>query len=438
MRTDLEIVQLPNPLPNWGGLLGKNTVFKDPDFGAEIVRLTDAGDNSASSLQTAGSGNAGIWNKNETLIKVVVSGGKSFIYQFNPVKLQRAAIAAGTVKGKCCFSTVNAGVLFQMDGLIVRKLRFDLVQGKYTLNPLSSVVCDFGKILPAGFSPNWTGTFDVSEGDKSIAVGFSDGIQNTGVYACVWQKGHGPNKGYRLLNTQTGIVTGDWGETGAISLTSSDTKVPFTLHEFSQSPNPRFASVGAFQGGSSPLIWEVATLKLVDSVITGHRAKGWLAVFAGGPGGGQYGKVNYGESWGPKDGPNHVLIVPKEKLPSSVGQQYDGDAHCGFGKISPTDDSIFWVSGQTDITPFTSAWMNEIRGYEVMTGTVYRACHTFNSGKSKEFIAANAMAVPSPTGKLIAFCSDGMGTLGSLSGAPTGTLGVDCRADVFVARLVVP
>jgi hypothetical protein len=428
MRTDLEIVQIPDPLPNWGGLLGKNIIFTDPDFGTQIVRLTDGSDSDLKVFQVG----TNAWNKNDTMIKVTSPGGKVLVFQFNPKKMQRLPDPVAILtNGKCAFSTVYPGVLYELDGLIVKKLSFTKVAGVWQLNPLPSIVCDFAKILPAGFDASWVGTFDLSEGDKTFCLGVSEGVQNSAIYGCVWQRGWGVGKGYRLLNTRDGIITGDWGENGPISITSPDTTVPFTIHEISQTPNPRFVSVGAFGGGASPLIWDLPTLNLVDSVITGHRAKGYLHSYAGGPGGGEFGVVAYMQSWGLTGTPEHQLLIPKEKLPASLGQVYDGDIHGNFGLISKTDESIFWIVGQTDQTPFTSAWMNEVRGYDVVNAIVYRACHTFNTGKSKFFAAANALPNASQTGKFVAWCTDGMETLGAQANG-------DPRADVFVARLIVP
>src|SRR5205807_2010513 len=94
-------------------------------------------------------------------------------------------------------------------------------------------------------------------------------------------------------------------------------------------------------------------------------------------------------------------------------------------------------TGSNTPQPFTAAWEGEVFGTDIVSGIVYRASHTFNSFKSKEFIPAEAICVPSQTGNFVAWCSDwgGVGTvgpLGSTSGAPTGTIGIDARADVFI------
>lgn len=426
LRTDLEVVQLPST-PPFSGLLGKNTIQADPDFLAPILRLTDASDNHNSSILTADSGNGGLWNADETMLALRTPGGGSLIYQFNPNKMRGQNLGI-KLKGKVCFSGSQPSVLYQLIGSVVSKLQFHLTKGVWAFVG-STVVCDFVKILPAGFKIQWTGSFNVSMDDSAFCVGFSEGAQNSAVLCCIYQHGKGVS-GFRLLNTHDGTVSGDWGEQGTIRLVSNFAKVPFSMHECSQTPNPAFAYVSAFQA-SSPLFWHVPTLDLIDAGVSGHAASGFLHHYAGGPGGGQIAEVSYA------DPTKKRLIVPAADLPASQTppQHYTGDSHFGFGTMDPLDHSAFWATGQTLISPFTSALMNEVRGYDAMGGPIYRACHTFNSGKSQEFIAANAMAVPSPRGRFVAFASDMMGTLGSNTGQAQGTLGVDCRADVFIVKV---
>jgi hypothetical protein len=56
-RTDHNIEQLPNPMPDWGGALGAGKTWMHPAFpGTVYTRLTDASTNRANTLQTADSG----------------------------------------------------------------------------------------------------------------------------------------------------------------------------------------------------------------------------------------------------------------------------------------------------------------------------------------------------------------------------------------------
>ncbi|MFZ0563791.1 MAG: hypothetical protein WAM43_19435, partial [Terriglobales bacterium] len=98
----------------------------------------------------------------------------------------------------------------------------------------------------------------------------------------------------------------------------------------------------------------------------------------------------------------------------------------------PGGHTIIWGCNQTKVKPgdlFTFAWQNEIIGYDVTSGEVYRLCHTHNSGFSQP---PNINV--SQNGRFIAFTSDMMGTLGTTDGKEP-MLGKNCRTDVFVVRV---
>lgn len=427
LRTDQAIVQLPAALPNFGGLVGKNTIQTDPDFQTKIVRATDASDNSNNSLQTSDGPESPLWNTNDTMLLCKNNGGVSFLLQFDPKKLV-AKNSGLKFKGKIGFSKKSPHVLYQLtDGHLLQKVQLTAVKGVFSIGATTDVA-DFATKLPTGFKVNWVGSLNIAQDDNTFAIGFSEGIQETCFTVIAWRKG----KGFRVLNTQTGQITGDWGTTGKATLTTTAYNFPFTLHEGSISPNPDIAlfTISPKSGGGR-FYWKVDSNTLVDLPVSGHAARGYAHLYAGGPGGGQIAELSY------TNPPVKRLIVPSTNLPSSQvpPQTYDGDSHFGFGKPDKNDNAIFWVSSQSQTYPFTAAFMNEVRGYNAQTGIVSRACHTFNSGKANEFIVKNAVCVPSQTGKFIAFASDMMGALGSTSGAAKGTLGVDCRGDVFIVQI---
>ena len=424
MRTDLQIVQLPSPLPNFGGLLGRGTIQTDPNFGTKIARLTDGSDTpNHGTLQTADSPDAGIWNADDTMIFVRTTGALSLLYQFDKYHMTSRYLNYQTFS-KVCFSPKRANILYEMTGTKVSVLNFTFTGGSWTLTSTTPMF-DFANILPPGFVVKWSSNFAVSEDESIITASFSTGPQDTGIYACLWQQGHGAGKGFRRLDTNLGVVTGDWGEIGKIRLVSPTTKIPFLIHNFGIMPPSKYANISVV-GTSSLLFWNVGTLDIVDDNMSGHCAKGMLGVYAGGPGGGQVAFVPYNNPTSRK------MIIPAANMPANQTpkQNYQGDQHFAFGHVDPLDNAIVWVSSQSQIYPFTSAWMNEVRGVRVSDGAVLRACHTFNSGLSKAFIIQYAIAVPSRLGGFVAFSSDIMQSLG------TDKAG-NFRGDVFVAKIVV-
>lgn len=427
MRTDLSIVQLPSTLPAFGGAVGKNIIQVDPDFKQPIVRLSDSTDKSGSTIKTADGASAGLWNHNDTMFLARATGGWPILYQFNPSTMQGMRVPLLVMNGgniSFCFSRVNAAVLYALQGTKVFKILFTKdINGNWVSPTTASLVCDFAKVLPTGFIVKSSSAFLVSYDDTTFGVALSSGIQNTAIYCCVYQTGHA-GAGYRLLNTQTGIITGGWGTLGPVSLSSPTFKFPFTMHEFWMTPNPNFATIVPYQTKGTQLIWNIPNNTIVDPSNSGHQGYGMQHLYVGGPGGGQIAEFAYSNL-------AKRLVIPASGLPSgqSPVQTYAGDQHFAIGHIDPLDNTKVWVSSQSQVYPFTSAWMNEIRGIRIIDGVVFRACHTFNSGLSKEFITQNAIAIPSQSGNFVAFSSDMMQTLGMDSNG-------NFRGDIFVVKTV--
>ena len=424
LRTDLDIVQLPATL----AFPSRNVIQTDPDFKTQIVRLTDTSIAANRSLQTADSAQQCIWNLDDTMILVRATNTKTYLFQFDPIKLQGTAIPFACTKD-VSFSKVKPFILYELIGTVIYQINFTRVNNVWTYQGKAQV-CDFSCVLPKGFKPTWNSVFVGSHFDNTFSVAFSDQAQGTAIYACVYQRGKG-SKGYRVLNTNTGIVSSDKAAY-PIVLTSTNTKLPFTMHECYQTENDNYVILSALKGGDTSLVWDIANNTLIDDQLTGHKAHGYLYAYGGGPGGGQLAESAYSNPT------SHSNVVLPGNVPRAKGQKYTGDRHFQFGKVDLGDKSVIWSSGSGTISPdqpFVSAWQNEVTGYDVQKGIVYRACHTFNTGKSKEFVTANAIAVPSQTGNFVAFTSDMMGTLGSTSGAAVGTPGVDARGDVFIAKV---
>lgn len=429
LRTDLNIQQLPGTLPNVGGLLGANTIVTDPDFGTTIVRLSDGSTSNNSSIQTADNASAGIWNSNDTMILVKNNFGKSLLYQFNPTTLQ-GSLLSFTTTASVCFARTSPGILYTLNGTQITKNTFTLISGVWTFQS-ATLFADFVNILPGGYTPTWNSSFFISLDDTTFGCAFSNsGGQNTGHNVCVYQTGHGTG-GYRMLDTATGTITGDWGTTGTAVLTTTlGYTFPFDLHETEMTPNPLYLCFNPIsQVADTDVVWTISGLSCVDQNDGSHKAKGYLHTYPGG-GGGQLIEIPYVSPVKP-----YRQVVPT--LPSG----FTGDRHFGFGQIVTNDAGYVWsTTGANTPQPFTSAWEGEVFGYTVATGVVYRACHLFNSFKSPVFIVANAIGIASQTGNFVAFCSDwgGVGTvgpLGSTSGDATGVIGGNARGDVFIVAI---
>lgn len=419
MRTDLAIVQPGAPL--FSGLLGAGIVVTDPNFGTKIARLTDGATAGYRSLYMNDDPCNLSWNTDDTMLIVRHLSKVSVIMQFDP-KTMLGTVLPGTY-GKLCFSSRNPHTLFGLNGTQLDQLDFEKVAGVWTYQS-SSLLADFAQILPAGFVVNWSGVFAHSLDDGTFTVAFSEGAQDTGHYVCVWRK----NAGFRILDTFTGIVTGQWGQTGI------STSRPWgqAVHEAPMTPNPQYGLMSLVgDSPDAPTVWELSKLNIVHGIQGGHHARGFLHYYASGVGGGQVAEVPYANPTTSR------LVVPAGGLPKDQNphQVFVGSQHSGFGKVDRGDNSIFFSGRYEGVLPFTSALQNEINGYDVLSGTIYRACQTQNSGLSNEFAVKNALIAPSQTGRFVAYGTDQMGGLGSTSGSAQGTLGVDARGDVFVVQV---
>lgn len=420
LRTDLNVAPLPNPIPNWGGLRGQNISRVDPDFGTTITRCTDAGTNANGSLQTADEAMARIWNADETMLAVRTTGGSSILMQVDPVKntcLQLPYRYGGQVG----FSGTAPGVLYQLQKNKITAITFVMRKGQWTYQSTAEVA-DFAKILPKGFKIKWAGTFGMSHDDSTFVVAYSEGVQQTGFNVCSYRVG----KGYRMLDTHAGVIVGEWGDTGPANLEAPNFAFPFSLHAANMTPNAAYATLGASAGVSDTMVWDIATLNIREVMTTGHAARGYTHIYPGGMGGGQMAVYPYTDT---SKGARGTLLSRDQLPPGFVG-----DRHYGFGRIDPNDNSIIWASSLSR-NGIQTAWEDEVFGYDVAGGVVYRAAHTFNSRKSTQFIVLNAIACPSPLSDLIALTSDAMGSFGSLSGSEKCTLGKNCRGDVLIIRI---
>jgi hypothetical protein len=453
MRTDFAIQQLP-ATPLFSGLTGKNTVATDPVFGTKVLRVTDgtSGSGNHSDWTTADAGSASIWNADDTLL--AISANNHFLCQFDHVAFQAKQLSGpGTnLTGAVFFSVTQPGVLYIFSPSLAQKsaivkLTYSRVNGVWTYQSRSTV-CDFsnagGGPLPVGYVTKWVSSLRVSNDDSTFTVGFGEGPQGSGYYIGVYKVG----SGYRLMDTRTGAVTGNWGALGTAKISTKYGLVfPFYLHAVDGLPNPNYSFISCDQPGSHSVLWPNAGLTLIDGGGgPSHSGKGVSRVYWNTPNGGK------AEAFADFSSVIKYGTIANEPGGQTPPQNFVGDPHYSTRPTTNDSQAITWSTfgpvGKLPMFPFTACWQGELIGWDFTGGvsgkpmTAYRACHTYNSGKSLIFVTQNSVAVGSNSGKYIAFCSDmaGAGTvgpLGSHSGAATGTVGLDARGDVFIAEVIL-
>jgi hypothetical protein len=444
-RTDFRVAQIPASIPNVGKLTGANTIVTDPDFGNRIVRITDW--NTDPGLQAAnrsfvsaasGSADENLWNLDSTMFVLQDLGAFTYPYTFDASTLQAkhmylSSSSQGGMKlaGSGIWSRVDPNVMYTPgdSGTVISKYDFS----DRTNPPSPQPVYDFTSsrnCLPASFTPTWKSKGGVSAGDAAFGMGFSNtGVQDTGTYAVAYKVG----SGCTVLNTQTGQVWGDWGAKGSINIADR-----WLIHNVKMSKDGNWliiAPSGCLMSNCSegPYFWQIGTTNVSscgDGKSGGQRCSGhwtegyshWINNYDGG---------RYVSR--PLSDPtafNELTTV----FPPGVGNPLD--QHASWNNADPSDSLPFFLSYWSLTTPFPGPWYNEIVGEAPDgSGKVWRFAHNFVTGKSQIFTTLYGIGSVSQDGRFFIFSSDWMGNLGSQSGSPTCSIGVDCRGDVFVLEL---
>ena len=441
-RTDDAVLAVPT-VPNVGNLSGANTVVTDSQFGNSIVRVTDANTdpnqkNVTFVAASGGSSNANTFNANSSLIFVQDTNATGYPMTFDSASLQATKMYVSSFPttggmtvafSSFSWSRVNSNYLYVLSGTKIMFYDFTNRQ----VPPSAQLLYDFtssANCLPAGFTPTWQDFGGVSDGDTAFVVGFSNaGFQGTGTYTAIYTAG----KGCTLVNTRTGQITSDWGQTGSMS-----TSDRFTLHDAFITKSGGWAILGSTSClsstcGSGPYFWQVGTTTVTvcgppdtRQLCGGH----WTAGYSHWANNdqdpiGQY----HSRLFDDMNGYTPIVSV----LPSSLFSPLD--QHPSWNNVDPDDSLPFISSSWTTATPITTAWQNEILGISPITGTVWRFAHNFITAKSQRFDDEEAIGQVSQDGRFFMFSSDWMGTLGSESGSSTCTIGKNCRGDVFIVQL---
>ena len=452
--TDLTTIQLPNPLPNFGNLIGANTLVSDPEpsngttcFHSPIVRVTDANTSNvfpdrSYSIGTGGSGDDNIWNTNSTLLMLGDTGGNGYPFSFNPVTMQAARLYTTSTQGSGMtvtpvsgsWSFTNSQVWYQLKttggtGGLAQIQKYDFTNR--VTPPTPTVVANFksgGNALATNYTVQWAVHAFNSKDDLTFAAGFSNtGGQNTGCDVVAWRNG----SGFSHYNTCTGTVTGDFGSTGAVSIPDT-----FPIHNIKISKSGTYVVITPTAGtcagcGISPVAWTVGSTTVVYLAPSGSTGGGHFTE-------GYTHWINASGSTGnvirPFSSPSSFTQVPVTKPPGLVSPF---DVHQGWNNVDTNDTLPFVLTTTSTLSPFPSAWYNEVQAIDPTTGTVWRFAHTYSNGKSHRFDAAIADGSVSQDGNFLAFSTDVVGTLGSESGTNTCTLGTNCRGDVFIVILGV-
>jgi hypothetical protein len=443
-RTDFDIVQIPSSIPNVGNLVGANTIVTDPDFGNRIVRITDwntdpgqPAENRSFVSAASGSADENLWNLDSTLFILQSLGDDAYPFTFDSSTLQAARMYGASYPSTAglklpnggIWSRVNPNLLYTDTGTVISKYDFT----DRTQPPSAQPVYDFTSspnCLPAGFSVTWKSKGGISAGDTVLGMAYSNtGNQGTGVYAVAYKVG----SGCTMLNTQTGQVKGDWGAKGVINIPDR-----WTIHNVKQSKDGNWlviATAGCLSSNCShgPYFWQIGTTNVSscgDGKTSGQRCGGhWTEGYT-------HWVNNYDSGKQVSRPLSEAANITYLNLDVPSGIEFPLDEHASWNNADPDDTLPFFLTYWSTISPFPSAWYNEITGVAPDgSGKVWRFAHNFITGQSQIFSTEYGIGSVSQDGRFFIFSSDWMGTLGSQSDAAACTVGKNCRGDVFVLEL---
>jgi hypothetical protein len=406
--------QTPPPLGRAG------SVITDPSFGSRILRVTDESSDPGKPgmpFRTPSSAEQNSWNRNSTLFYVLNSGGRIFLYKFDPANFHATQLKVPNVKwrGEPQFSYSNEDVLYGVSTKSPSFEKYEVSKDKLsTVNDATSCL----KLDSSAIGVNIT----VSADDQRFmeVIGPKQDANNV-VYI------YDAQKGCRWYNTQTGEISGKWGQNGKASFSDS-----YLIHNARMSKSGKYVYVTG-RGGASA-IWDVDTTSVIpcranpQDQCGGHRAIGYshlinpsLRVHAMNLLKRPLGKIDQTSS-----------LVPD--LPPKQG--WFGQ-HISWNNADPDDTTPACFSTFHPTNPDTPGapltvngpWENEIDCIEMdgKGSKIWRFAHTYSTARNGFWSTPRGNV--SPDGRFYMFTSDWQDRLGN------DPKGKGFRTDVFVVEL---
>lgn len=463
------VVQLPTTLPTWNAKNGPNA--GNPLYGAgvsattsefgvptTIFRLTDLNTNcnpnastlySSGQVANSGSGDETHFNANSTLV-VLGSSGDWICPE-----------AVSTADGILSFSRIDNNFYFPgTTNSVIPSYDASTPDVMYAQNGSQIQVYDFTGYGPAASAPVPTALYNYASAncllrtaspyrvtwadhmtsakyppDSMFGEAFSNaGIQDTGFDVVAYK----PGSGCSHYNTKTGVITGDWGTTGAIGIPDR-----FLVHNAILSKDGTWMII-AYEScirncsapASTAYYWLVGTTTvLVSCPASGGKCAGhWTEGLAH--------QVNASGSNTFGEEIRALAGAPNPPTDTKTGIATCGSGgwgtHLGWANVDPLDSFPYYettvsttetgLPGSRLTCPFEHEFdMVDPSG----SGTIYRETHTFNSGKQTSIFSCQyAIGAVSTDGAIAIWESDGEGTFGSTSGASKCS-GASCRCEVL-------
>lgn len=407
-----------------------NAPFFDPDFGSQMVRVTDETSDflkPGGYIRTEAAGTANMWSSDTGKFYVIGQGGVSLAYAFNPATLNISSLP-GATPGQGLVLPLRAGGSFSFTD---PDLMYGTVEG--SLLTISSYRFSTGVVSPVidtttcGVQPPLIkgplvrSDDDVTPSLDDNRVSISEGGPSFGedMFVIVYDK----KLGCRWYNTQTGQIGGQWGPSGAASLPDSY----LIAHAFlSRSGN--YVRIGVNHSGW--YVWDLATLQVTHCpLFTDLRCSGYTGM--------GYNNLVQDRSYGD---PMDIVKRPFNNIADAIPlvwplpppHYWGQNKHFTWSNVDVNDSvpvcaSTYYYDEGSDT--ITQPYEGEIICIETdaVASTVWRFAHNRASGDPSYFNTQPLGSI-SRDGRFLLFTSDWRHQLGVESdGTP--------RSDAWIVKL---
>lgn len=404
-----------------------NTPFSDPDFGSQMVRVTDETTHAGGYVRTEAGGIANMWSVDTQKFYVIGEGGVALAYAFNPSTLSISSLPGATpgqglrlpLRAGGSFSFVDPDLMYgtvESSLLTISSYRFSTG----TVTPvIDTTTCGAQPPLVPG--PQVRSDDDVTPSLDDNRVSISEGGPSFGndMFVIVYDK----RLGCRWYNTQTGQIGGQWGPSGAASLPDS-----YLINHAHVSRSGNYVRIGTTSEGW--YVWDVAGLEVTHCpLFTDLRCAGYTGI--------GYNTIVQDRSY--KD-PMDIVKRPLSNIaqatplvwPLPAPHYWGQNKHFTWSNVDVNDSvpicaSTYYYDEENDT--ITQPYQGEIICIETDTlaSTVWRFVHNRATGDPSYFNTQPLGSI-SRDGKFLLFTSDWHNQVGIESnGTP--------RSDAWIVKL---
>jgi hypothetical protein len=425
-RTDMRVEPYPKIPPATGPA---GSIISDPDFGARIVRVTDAKTDSrgsSESYSTPSSAEQNSWNTDGTRFYVRGIDSRLLLFDFNVSTMAVHPNGSPDVSwiGEPQFSYSRPNILYGIASHRPMFQQYDISANR------TSDVHDPSKCLKLK-SFDTGRAISVSADDQRLAMVVGP-EQDTDYLVYVYDRA----KGCRWYNAQTGEIGGQWGAKGNVPIPER-----YLIHDARMNKSGRFVEItrsGASVPGVTPppnpapsFIWNVDTMEVVPcgpKGCKGHHALGYSHL------------LNPSEQEHPLD----LWIRPLNQLDATTplikplpAIQGWYDLHISWNNVNSDDSAPACLSTYRRDNPnapgappqVLGPWENEILCVETdgKASKIWRFAHTYSTAQNGFWSSPRGNV--SQDGRFYMFTSDWEDQLGQVPGTSL------YRTDVFVVEL---